>query len=207
MSRDLTKGSVVGNLLAMSIPTMFGMIGQTLYDVVDLMWIGRISNKAVAGVTLFSSIFWLVEVLNEVIGTSSIALITQAIGSGDERKASRVVEQTVAFKALVAIVSAILLYLGLEPALRLFSGDPEVVSAGLASRSAASSGSIRRSTASSSRSARPRRARCSRASSPDSSPRSSSRSTARPRSRRWASATGSADSSSWRSRNPSSGSS
>jgi putative MATE family efflux protein len=132
MSRDLTKGSIVGNLLSMSVPTMLGMLGQTLYDVIDLIWIGRISAKAVAGVTLFSSIFWLVEVLNEVIGTSSVALITQSAGAGKEERLNRVVEQTIVFKAFVAIIAAILLYIGLEPALRLFSSDPEVVAAGLA---------------------------------------------------------------------------
>jgi putative MATE family efflux protein len=132
MPRELTKGSVVGNLLAMSVPTMLGMLGQTLYDVVDLVWIGRISSKAVAGATLFTSIFWLVEVLNEVIGTSSVALITQSAGAGDKEKTSRVIEQTIVFKALMATIAAILLYIGLEPALRLFSSDPEVVAAGLA---------------------------------------------------------------------------
>jgi len=132
MSRDLTKGGIVGNLLAMSVPTMFGMLGQTLYDVIDLMWIGRISSKAVAGVTLFTSVFWLVEVLNEVIGTSSVALITQSVGAGDRERTSRVIEQTIVFKAFTASIAAILLYVGLEPALRLFSSDPEVVAAGLA---------------------------------------------------------------------------
>lgn len=132
MPRELTKGSVVGNLLAMSVPTMLGMLGQTMYDVVDLMWIGRISSKAVAGVTLFTSIFWLVEVLNEVIGMSSVALITQSVGAGDRERTSRVIEQTIVFKAVMASIAAILLYVGLEPALRLFSKDAEVVAAGLA---------------------------------------------------------------------------
>lgn len=131
MSRDLTKGSIVGNLLAMSVPTMLGMLGQTLYDVIDLIWVGRISAKAVAGVTLFSGIFWLVEVLNEVIGTSSVALITQSIGTGDQAKTNRVIEQTIVFKAFVAIIAAVLLYLGIEPLLRFFSADPEVIAAGL----------------------------------------------------------------------------
>jgi len=132
MTRDLTKGSVSANLLAMSVPTMLGMLGQTLYDVVDLIWIGRISAKAVAGATLFSSIFWLVEVLNEVIGTSSVALITQSVGSCDKERTNRVVEQTIAFKAIMASIAAVLLYVGLEPALGIFSKDPEVIAYGLA---------------------------------------------------------------------------
>jgi len=131
MRRDLTKGSVLGNLVAMSIPTMFGSLGQTLYDVVDLIWVGRISSQAVAGVSLFSAIFWLVEVLNEVIGMSSVALITQSYGSGDRARTERVIEQTIAFKGLVAVVAAILLYVGLEPLVRIFTSDPEVVRSAL----------------------------------------------------------------------------
>ena len=131
MTRDLTQGSITRNLLAMSVPTVFGMLGQTLYDVIDLMWIGRISTKAVAGVTLFTTIFWFVEVLNEVIGVSSIALITQSCGSGDQENAARVIEQTIVFKVFTAIIAAIIMYVGLEPALRFFTSDPEVLRSAL----------------------------------------------------------------------------
>ncbi|MBU0927511.1 MAG: MATE family efflux transporter [Spirochaetes bacterium] len=131
MHRDLTKGSVVGNLLAMSVPTMFGMLGQTLYDVVDMIWIGRISGEAVAGVALFSSIFWLVEVLNEVIGVSSVAMITQSFGAGDEPRTARVVEQTIVFKAFMAVIAALVLFVALEPLVRFFSSDPAVVRSAL----------------------------------------------------------------------------
>lgn len=115
----------------MSVPTVFGMLGQTLYDVIDLMWIGRISTRAVAGVTLFTTIFWLVEVLNEVIGVSSIALITQTFGSGDQARTARVIEQTIVFKIFVAIISAFVMYLGLEPVLRFFTSDAEVLQSAL----------------------------------------------------------------------------
>lgn len=131
MSRDLTKGSITGNLLAMSVPTMFGMLGQTLYDVVDMIWIGRISGKAVAGVALFSSIFWLVEVLNEVIGVSSVSMITQSFGAGDRLRTQRIIEQTIVFKVFMAIIAAVVLYFSVEPLIRFFSTDPEVVRSAL----------------------------------------------------------------------------
>ncbi len=131
MKRDLTKGSITGNLLAMSIPTMLGMLGQTLYDVVDMIWVGRISGKAVAGVALFSTIFWLVEVLNEIIGTSSVSLITQSYGAGDIQRTRRIIEQTIVFKAFVAVIAALIFYVSLETLVRFFSNDPEVVSSAL----------------------------------------------------------------------------
>ena len=62
----------------MSVPTMFGMLVQTLYDVVALIWIGRISGKAVAEVTLFAAFFWVAEILSEIIGSSFVSMITQS---------------------------------------------------------------------------------------------------------------------------------
>ncbi|BEP28178.1 MATE family efflux transporter [Helicovermis profundi] len=125
--RDLTKGSITKNLLFMSVPTMMGFFAQTLYDVVDMMWIGRISFEAVAGVTIFVTIFWVVEVLNEIIGSSSISLISQSYGEGDKEKTKKIIEQTITFKALVAIIASIFLYLFIKPLALFFDSNPLVV--------------------------------------------------------------------------------
>ncbi|MCK4259842.1 MAG: MATE family efflux transporter [Halanaerobiales bacterium] len=126
MQRDLTQGSITKNLVYVSIPTMLGFMAQTLYDVVDMIWIGRISGKAVAAVTVFATIFWVVEVLNEIIGTSSVSLISQSYGANNKEKTKRVIEQTLTFKALVAILAGVLLFLTLKPLIKFFSTDPLV---------------------------------------------------------------------------------
>ena len=94
---------------------MFGFVLQAVYDMVDIIWIGRISASAVAGVTIFSTVFWLVTVLNEIIGTSSISLITQSYGKGDMERNRRIIEQTLTFKALVAIISGVVTSIILKP--------------------------------------------------------------------------------------------
>ncbi len=126
-TRDLTQGSVKKNLLYMSLPTMAGFFAQTLYDVVDMMWIGRLSVEALAGVTIFATIFWLVEVLNEIIGSSSISLISQSYGEGDKEKTSRIIEQTITFKALVAVLAGIILMIIIKPLALFFDSNPRVV--------------------------------------------------------------------------------
>lgn len=131
MARDLTKGNLISNLLYMSIPTMTGFALQALYDVVDMMWIGRISASAVAGVAVFSAIFWLVEVLNEIIGASSISLISQNYGAKNYTRTARVIEQTMTFKSLMAIIASVFLLLFLKPLMMLFSNDSAVLGAGL----------------------------------------------------------------------------
>ncbi|HPE42203.1 MAG TPA: MATE family efflux transporter, partial [Thermotogota bacterium] len=80
-SRDLTTGGIYKNLFTMALPTALGFLGQTLYDLVDMIWLGRISSFAVAGVTVFATVFWSVEVLNEIIGMSSVSMISQSYGA------------------------------------------------------------------------------------------------------------------------------
>lgn len=131
MKRDLTKGSIFGNLLAMSLPSIVGFLILSLYDIIDLFWIGRISKEAVAGVTVFSTIFWMTEVLNEIIGTSSVSLISQSYGAGDKDKARLACEQTLIFKFIVAVISAAILLLSVKNVVMFFSDDPIVTRSAL----------------------------------------------------------------------------
>lgn len=131
MSRDLTQGSLTKNLFYMALPTMGGFALQTLYDIVDMFWIGRISAKAIAGVTVFSTVFWLVEVLNEIIGMSSTSLISQNYGAKDYERTNRIIEQTIVFKIFVAIIASIIMAIFLKPLMAFFSKDEQVIKAGL----------------------------------------------------------------------------
>lgn len=128
---ELLTGNLKTNLIKLALPTSIGYALQSLYDMVDIYWIGKISASAVAGVTIFSTIFWLVTVLNEIIGSSSISLITQSYGKNDMDRTKRILEQTLTFKALVAIIAAIIMSLILEPLLWFFSKDKLVIEAAL----------------------------------------------------------------------------
>lgn len=119
----LFQGSVVRNLLKMSVPTMMGFLFQSAYDLVDLMWIGRISSSAVAAATIFTTIFWIVDILNEIIGVSSVSIISQSYGICDNEKTTIAIEQTLIFKALVAIIAAIIMLIVLKPLIGFFTKD------------------------------------------------------------------------------------
>jgi len=121
--RDLTQGSIPKHILSMSLPTMSGLMLQGLYDIVDMIWIGQISYQAVAAITIFASIFWIFEVLNEIIGMSSVSLISQSYGAGDIKRTAVAAEQTITCKFLIASLAAILLCIFLKPMLHLFTDD------------------------------------------------------------------------------------
>lgn len=130
MAKDLTRGGIARTLLVTALPTMIGFGAQILYDVVDIYWIARISADAVAGVTVFSTLFWVIEALNEVIGVSSISLIAQAYGRKDIDLTNLTVEQTITFKFAAAAVAAVLVAIFIKPLMLLFV-KPEVAAMGL----------------------------------------------------------------------------
>jgi len=130
MEKDLTRGSILRHILVMSLPTMVGMAAQMVYDLVDIFWIGMISSEAIAGVTVFSTIFWMVDALNEIIGVSSISLVSQAYGKKDYYQATRSVEQTISFKFFMALIAAVFMAIFLEPLMSLFA-DETVLGYGL----------------------------------------------------------------------------
>ncbi len=129
--QKLTEGDATKNLIGLAAPTMAGFLVQMAFDLVDIGWIGHISSKAVAGVTIFSTMFMLVNVLNEIIGSSSVSLITQSYGRNDQERTSRCIEQTFTFKAIVAIVAGVLFFVLLKPLLNFFTDDLEVRNAAL----------------------------------------------------------------------------
>lgn len=127
----LTEGSVSKGLFKVALPTMAGFMIQMAHDLINMAWIGHISSKAMSGMTIFATMFWLVNVLNEIIGVSSIALISQSFGKGDQERTSLCVEQTLTFKAIVAIIAGIIFAALLDPLLNFFTQDPVVQKAAL----------------------------------------------------------------------------
>lgn len=127
----MNKKQIINDLFKLSFPTMMAMVLQSVYDIVDMIWVGKISSSAVAGVTLFSTILWIFMFLNEVIGASSISMLSQNYGRKDYERTNRVAEQTITFKVFVAIIAGFLLFILLNPLLNFYTKDPEIIQAGM----------------------------------------------------------------------------
>lgn len=119
------------DLWALSYPSIIAFSLQGFYDIVDMIWVGKISAEAIAGVTLFSTIYALFGVLNEVAGASSVSMISQSYGRKTPERTQKIAEQTISFKVVLALITALLLAVFLKPLLRLYSDDPVVIRAAI----------------------------------------------------------------------------
>ena len=125
------KKEIAKKLWTLSYPTMISFGLESFYDIVDMAWVGQISPESLSGVTIFSTIYMLFTVLNEVAGDASISLISQYYGRGDKETTQRVAEQTISFKIVLAFISMALLLIFIRPVMEFYTDDPKVISEAL----------------------------------------------------------------------------
>jgi putative MATE family efflux protein len=108
--KDLTKGSIAGHLLQMSLPIVVGMLVQTLYFLVDLLFVARLGDKAIAGVGSAGNVMYIVLALTQMLGVGTVALIAQAVGRKDQPDANLVFNQSLVLSAGCAVLTLLLGY-------------------------------------------------------------------------------------------------
>lgn len=129
--KDLTQGPIPRHVLTMAIPIAAGMLLQTLYFIVDLYFVARLGDAALAGVSAAGNVMFIVFALTQTLGVGTVALVSHAVGRKDREEANHVFNQSVALAALCAVVTLVAGY-GLAGAyMRLFGADPPTIAAGV----------------------------------------------------------------------------
>lgn len=113
MERNLTTGSVLGNVIYFSLPYLLSYFLQTLYGMADLFIIGQFEGVAsTTAVSIGSQVMHMLTVMIVGLAMGSTVSIGQAIGGNDKRKASLDIGNTVTlFMMLSVALTPILLIL------------------------------------------------------------------------------------------------
>jgi putative MATE family efflux protein len=91
-------------LWTLAIPIMFGMGIHTLYNIVDMMFIGRLGGNAIAGVAFNMPIFFLMLGLTMGLGSGVTASIARYIGENKKRHADNSAEHALAMATIIALI-------------------------------------------------------------------------------------------------------
>lgn len=127
MMRTMEQKSLLRSIFTLSIPTMLGMMFEMLYEIVDMAWVAKLSINSVAAVTIFASIWWILNIVNDIVGTSSVSIISRFYGSGDNERTVEAIEQTIIFKFLLALIVGIVMSFFIPHFLSPLAGNKEVL--------------------------------------------------------------------------------
>jgi len=122
-SELIQNGDVYKVLLTLSIPIMINSIIQTLYNLIDGIWVSRISSVHFAAVSFVSPINFLFIALGMGLSVSGTSLLSQLLGADRFREAKEYTSQLMSSSVLLSIVFVIIGYAASPYIIKLMGGE------------------------------------------------------------------------------------
>lgn len=129
-NRDLTSGNISRNMWVLAWPMMIGNVLQTAFNVIDMIFVGKLGPEAIAAVSLSGMILMLVITLLIGIGIGTTAMVARFIGSKRYSEANEVALQSMLFGGITALFIALVGFFLSEPLLKIFGAEALVVKMG-----------------------------------------------------------------------------
>jgi len=101
---SLTKDPIKKLFIDIAIPSSIGTIFQTLYNLVDTFFAGKISAEALAALAQTFPVYFIIIALGVGINIGTTSLIANSIGEGNDNKASLFLAQAIFIAIIVAIL-------------------------------------------------------------------------------------------------------
>ena len=128
MEKDLTKGSVLQNILYFSLPYLFAYFLQTLYGMADLFIVGQFEGVAsTTAVSIGSQVMHMLTVMIVGLAMGTTVCIGRAVGAGDRRQAAAVTGNTVTLFLGLSLVLTAGLLACVRPIVAVMSTPAEAV--------------------------------------------------------------------------------
>ena len=121
---DFSQGSLSGNILRLALPMILALLVNTLYSIVDRIYIGHMAEGgklALTGIGIAAPILMVISAFQSLCSTGGSPLFSIARGEGNEEKAGRIMGNAYCLLLLFALSLTALGYAFKAPILR-FTG-------------------------------------------------------------------------------------
>ncbi|MBS0578923.1 MAG: MATE family efflux transporter [Proteobacteria bacterium] len=130
--KDLTQGPIPRHLVSMAVPIAIGMVFQTLYYLVDLYFVSRLGDAAIAGVSSAGTVSFVILALTQMLGVGTVALVSHAAGAKDKAAANLIFNQSVLLSGICGVLTLLAGFLAGASFVRHVAADPAAAAAGIA---------------------------------------------------------------------------
>ena len=130
-TQDFTKINLKKAIVLLAIPMILEMVMESLFAVVDVFFVEKISVNAVATIGLTESVAMLIYSIAIGVSMAATALVSRRIGEKDPEAASRAAEQTILLGIVLGVVLGIFGFIYAGDILRLMGGSEELIAEGV----------------------------------------------------------------------------
>jgi len=106
----VTHKNLHRTILELSLPGMVSSILQTMYQIIDAYWVGKLGAEALAAIGGSAFVLWAIFSLTALSVTGITTLVAQNIGAGKEHSARHAAVQGLLLATLIALLLAVTVY-------------------------------------------------------------------------------------------------
>lgn len=88
----------------MTVPMLVAMTSQTLYNLIDAIWVAGLGSDALAAVGLVFPIFFILNGIGNGLGVGAASAIARRVGAGDKEGADSVAAQALVLSILATLI-------------------------------------------------------------------------------------------------------
>lgn len=125
--RNLTEGSILSSLINLSVPIILANALQSMYQLIDTFWLGRLGANAVAAVSLSFPILFLILSLGGGLTLAGSVIVAQAKGARNQKNVNYSSSQTVFVIFFLSIFLSVVTFYVSEPLMQLVGAGPEIL--------------------------------------------------------------------------------
>ncbi|KAA0989851.1 MATE family efflux transporter [Dyadobacter aurulentus] len=127
---SFTEGSINRAIFLLSVPMILEMVMESLFAVVDIFFVSKVSTEAVATVGLTESVITLVYSVAIGLSTAATATIARRIGEGNHAQARHAIGQVILISLSISLVIAVIGTWFAGDILRAMGADAKVIETG-----------------------------------------------------------------------------
>ena len=127
-SVNLVSGNILSTLFKLAVPILGTSFIQMAYNMIDMIWVGRIGSSAVAAVGTAGFFTWFGTSLVFISKIGAEIGVSQAIGKKDEKEKNKYIYNSLIVNIIIAILYTIILIIFRKQFIGFFNlGDSEII--------------------------------------------------------------------------------
>ena len=129
-SYDYTQGSLRKAIVLLAVPMILELSLESVFAVVDIFFVGKLGERAIATVGLTESVITIIYSLAIGLSTAATAMVARRIGEKNEEEAAKVGIQAIVLAILLTALISIAGVVFAPDILHLMGAEPAVVKEG-----------------------------------------------------------------------------
>lgn len=116
---NLLDGPVLGGLTKLAIPIMATSMVQMAYNMIDMIWLGRIGSGAVAAVGAAGMYMWLSNGVSTLPKMGGQIKVAQTLGAGNKKDAADYAASAIQLAVILGVILSFIILIMAQPFIRL----------------------------------------------------------------------------------------